>query len=49
MDAAYAVMRELGADEQTLYVLDGNESALRFYERLGLRTYLHVMLGRVPE
>jgi GNAT superfamily N-acetyltransferase len=49
MEAACAVMRELGADEVMLYVLDGNESALRFYERLGLQPYLHVMLGRVPE
>jgi ribosomal protein S18 acetylase RimI-like enzyme len=49
MDAAYAVMRELGATELMLYVLEGNEGAIRFYERLGMRPYLHVLLGRVPE
>ena len=49
MDAAYAVMRELGVSEVMLYVLDGNDGAVRFYERLGLQPYLHVMLGRVPE
>ena len=45
MDAAYAVMEELGATEVMLYVLDGNDDAIRFYERFGLRPYLHVMLG----
>ena len=45
MDAAYAVMDELGATEVMLYVLDGNDDAIRFYERYGLRPYLHVMLG----
>jgi ribosomal protein S18 acetylase RimI-like enzyme len=49
MEAAYGLMRELGVAEMMLYVLDGNESALRFYERYGLKPYLHVMLGRVPE
>ena len=49
MDAAYTVMRELGIAEVMLYVLDGNDGAVRFYERLGLQPYLHVMLGRVPE
>ena len=48
MDAAYAVMRELGASEVMLYVLDGNDDAIRFYDRLGMRPYLHVMLGPVP-
>ena len=47
MEAAYEVIRELGATEVMLYVLDGNEGAMRFYERYGLRPYLHVMLGRV--
>jgi ribosomal protein S18 acetylase RimI-like enzyme len=49
MDAAYDVMRELGIDNVMLYVMDGNEGATRFYERLGFEPYLHVMLGRVPE
>jgi ribosomal protein S18 acetylase RimI-like enzyme len=48
MDAAYAVMRELGASEVMLYVLEGNDGAVRFYERVGMRPYLRVMLGRVP-
>jgi ribosomal protein S18 acetylase RimI-like enzyme len=48
MDAAYAVMRELGATELMLYVLEGNDAAVRFYERLGMRPYLRVMLGPVP-
>ncbi len=48
MDAAYAVMRELGATEVMLYVLDGNDGAVRFYERLGMRPYLSVLLGPVP-
>jgi ribosomal protein S18 acetylase RimI-like enzyme len=48
MEAAYAVMRQLGIDEVMLYVLDGNERAMRFYERRGMKPYLHVMLGRVP-
>jgi ribosomal protein S18 acetylase RimI-like enzyme len=49
MDAAYAVMRELGVTEVMLYVLEGNDGAARFYERLGLEPYLRVMIGRVPE
>jgi ribosomal protein S18 acetylase RimI-like enzyme len=42
------VMRELGASEVMLYVLEGNDGAVRFYERVGMRPYLRVMLGRVP-
>jgi ribosomal protein S18 acetylase RimI-like enzyme len=49
VDAAFGVMRELGATEVMLYVMDGNDGALRFYERLGLEPYLHVLLGRVPD
>jgi ribosomal protein S18 acetylase RimI-like enzyme len=41
-------MRELGATELMLYVLEGNDAAVRFYERLGMRPYLRVMLGPVP-
>jgi len=47
MDAAYDVIRELGATEIMLYVLDGNDGAMRFYERYGLEPYLHVLIGRV--
>ncbi len=47
MDAAYDVIRELGATEVMLYVLDGNDGAMRFYERYGLQPYLHVLIGRV--
>jgi len=49
MDAAYAVVREHGIEHVMVYVMDGNEGATRFYERLGFEPYLHVMLGRVPE
>jgi ribosomal protein S18 acetylase RimI-like enzyme len=31
-----------------LYVMDGNESAMRFYERYGMKPYLHVLVGAVP-
>ena len=48
MDAAYAVMRELGVTEVMLYVVEGNDGAVRFYERIGLQPYLRVMLGPVP-
>ena len=40
MDAAYAVMRELGVNEVMLYVIEGNDGAVRFYEQLGMRPYL---------
>ena len=35
MDAAYDLIRELGIDELMLYLMDGNDEALRFYERRG--------------
>ncbi len=37
MDAALARMRELGYAEATLWVLDGNERAERFYRAAGWR------------
>ena len=48
MDAAYDLIRELGIDELMLYLMDGNDEALRFYERRGLRRYLSVLIGPVP-
>lgn len=48
MEAAYDAMRELGAEQLMLYVMDGNDRAAGFYERLGLRPYLHVYVGTVP-
>jgi ribosomal protein S18 acetylase RimI-like enzyme len=47
MAAVHALLGELGIEELMLYVMDGNEGALRFYERYGMRPYLHVMLGAV--
>jgi GNAT superfamily N-acetyltransferase len=48
MAAAHELARELGIDELMLYVMDGNESAMRFYERYGMKPYLHVLVGTVP-
>jgi ribosomal protein S18 acetylase RimI-like enzyme len=48
VEAAYELIRELGIDDLMLYVMDGNARALGFYERLGLRPYLSVLLGTVP-
>jgi ribosomal protein S18 acetylase RimI-like enzyme len=47
MAAVHEVIRELGIDELMLYVMDGNESALRFYERYGMRPYMQVLVGTV--
>ena len=47
MAAAHELARGLGVAELMVYVMDGNEQALRFYERCGLRPYMHVMLGGV--
>ncbi len=48
MAAAYEVIRELGISELMLYVMDGNTRATAFYERLGLKPYLSVLVGTVP-
>jgi GNAT superfamily N-acetyltransferase len=49
MAAVHELVRELGIEELMLYVMDGNEGALRFYERYGMRPYLHVLVGAVPD
>jgi ribosomal protein S18 acetylase RimI-like enzyme len=49
MAATHELIRELGIDELMLYVMDGNERALRFYERYGMRPYLHVLVGAIPD
>ena len=48
MNAAHELVRELGIDQVMLYVLDGNDGALRFFERYGMKPYLHVLVGTVP-
>jgi ribosomal protein S18 acetylase RimI-like enzyme len=48
MAAAHELVRELGIGELMLYVMDGNDGALRFYERYGMRPYMHVLVGAVP-
>jgi ribosomal protein S18 acetylase RimI-like enzyme len=47
--AALEHFRELGLREWNLAVMDGNERARAFYERLGLRAYVTIMLGRIPD
>ena len=48
MAAVHELIRDLGIDEVLLYVMDGNDGAMRFYERYGMRPYLHVLVGEVP-
>jgi ribosomal protein S18 acetylase RimI-like enzyme len=48
MDAVYDELRRLGVEEITLAVMEGNDDAWRFYERLGLVPYLRWTIGRVP-
>src|SRR5688572_9411245 len=48
MDAVFEELRALGVDEITLAVMEGNDDAWRFYERLGLVPYLRLTIGRVP-
>jgi hypothetical protein len=44
-----AELDRLGIDDLWVAVVAGNTDALRFYERRGLRTYMHRMhRGRVP-
>jgi GNAT superfamily N-acetyltransferase len=46
--AVHELVRSLGIGELMLYVMDGNDGAMRFYERYGMRPYLHVLVGEVP-
>jgi ribosomal protein S18 acetylase RimI-like enzyme len=48
MDAVFEELRRLGVEEITLAVMEGNDDAWRFYERLGLVPYLRLAIGRVP-
>ena len=49
MDAVDQELGRLGIDDLWVVVVAGNADALRFYERRGLRTYMHRMhRGRVP-
>jgi ribosomal protein S18 acetylase RimI-like enzyme len=48
MDAVFEELRRLGVEEITLAVMEGNDDAWRFYERLGLVPYLRLTIGRVP-
>ena len=47
MAAVHELVRGLGIEDLMLYVMDGNDEAMRFYERFGMRPYLHVMVGAV--
>jgi ribosomal protein S18 acetylase RimI-like enzyme len=48
MDAVFEELRQLGVVEISLAVMEGNDDAWRFYERLGLVPYLRLTIGRVP-
>jgi len=47
MDAVEAELRRLGIEDMWLAVVAGNTEATRFYERRGLRTYMHRMHRRL--
>jgi len=48
MEAVFEELRQLGVEEITLAVMEGNDDAWRFYERLGLVPYVRLTIGRVP-
>jgi ribosomal protein S18 acetylase RimI-like enzyme len=47
LDAARGMARERGATHATLSVVAGNEDALRFYEREGLRPFVSRLVGPI--
>lgn len=47
MDAVDDALRRLGVEDLRLLVISDNQEAIHFYERRGLTTISHVMLGRV--
>jgi len=48
LDEVYAELRRRGIRELALVVMEGNDDAVRFYERRGLIPYLTFMIGPVP-
>jgi ribosomal protein S18 acetylase RimI-like enzyme len=48
LEAVYEELRRRGITELSLAVMTGNDDAVRFYERHGFKSYLGIMLGRVP-
>lgn len=46
--AVFEHFRDLGLSDWGLGVMEGNDRARAFYERLGLRGYTLLMLGRLP-
>jgi len=48
LDEVYAELRRRGIGELALVVMEGNDDAVRFYERRGLIPYLTFMIGPVP-
>ncbi|HXV96607.1 MAG TPA: GNAT family N-acetyltransferase [Gaiellaceae bacterium] len=44
----HAELRRRGIGELSLAVMEGNDAAVRFYERHGLVPYITVMIGPVP-
>lgn len=47
IEAVRGRLRDLGIEVWGLSVMDGNEAAMRLYERHGLRTFIHELVGRV--
>ena len=45
MGEVRALATAAGAREMTLAVMNGNDSALRFYSRHGMRPYVTLLLG----